>query len=272
MNMETKIVATDAKIHPTAIVERGAEIGAGVEIGPYCIVGAQARLAAGVRLISHVQVMGRTAIGEGCQVWPFAVLGGMPQFADYTDADTDLIIGPRCVIREHVTLHRGSTRGRGITRIGADCLFMVASHAAHDCQVGDHVIFANNASAAGHCQIGDYAFLGGLVGVHQWTRIGKHAFIGGVVPVVADVIPYGMVSNAGVLDGLNVVGLKRRGFTREQIHDLRAAYRLLFAEEGTLAERLEDVAALFASSPEAQEIVEFIRADAQRPLCKPSRD
>ncbi|HVY02488.1 MAG TPA: acyl-ACP--UDP-N-acetylglucosamine O-acyltransferase [Caulobacterales bacterium] len=269
--METRIVAQGAVIHPTAIVERGAEIGAGAEIGPYCIVSGTARIGEGVRLIGHVQVMGRTTIGAGCEVWPFAVLGGMPQFADYTDADTDLIVGERNVIREHVTMHRGSTRGRGTTSIGADGLFMVGSHVAHDCRIGDHVIFANSAAVAGHCQIGDYAFLGGLVGVHQWTRIGKHAFVGGVVPVVADVIPYGMVSNAGVLDGLNVVGLRRRGFSREQIHDLRAAYRLLFAEEGTLAERLEDVATLFANSPEAQEIVEFIRADAQRPLCKPSR-
>ena len=272
MSVEPIAAAKPVIIHPTALVERGAELGVGVEIGPYCIVSAKARLGNNVRLISHAQVMGRTTIGANTEVWPFAVLGGAPQFANYEDADTDLIIGERNVLREHVTLHRGSTRGRGTTRIGNDCLFMVASHAAHDCQVGDHVIFANNASAAGHCQIGDYAFLGGLVGVHQWTRIGKHAFIGGVVPVVADVIPYGMVSNAGVLDGLNVVGLRRRDFSREQIHDLRAAYRMLFAEEGTLAERLEDVASLFSGSKEAIEIVDFIRADAQRPLCKPSRD
>jgi UDP-N-acetylglucosamine acyltransferase len=269
MSVEPIAVATGAVVHPTAIVERGAELGAGVEIGPFCIIGAGARLEDGVKLMSHVQVMGRTHLGPGCEVWPFAVLGGAPQIANYSDSDTQLVIGANCVIREHVTMHRGSSRGAGVTIVGGDCLFMAAAHVAHDCRVGDNAIFANNATIGGHCKVGDYAFLGGLSAVHQYTRVGQHAFIGGLAPVVADVIPYGMIANDGYLDGLNVIGLRRRGFTREQIHDMRAAYRLLFAEEGTLQERLDDVATLFAQSAEAMQLVAFVREDSQRPLCLP---
>lgn len=268
--MTTATASASAKIHPTAIVDRGVELGRDVEIGPYCIVSGAVRLGEGVRLVSHAQVLGRTTIGAGCEIWPFAVIGGPPQIANYQDTDTALTIGEKCVIREHVTMHRGSSRGQGLTSVGANCLFMVGSHVAHDCRVGDNAIFANNASVGGHCQIEDYVFLGGLCALHQFTRVGKHAFVGGVVPVTADVIPYGMVSNTGYLDGLNVVGLRRRGFTREQIHDLRAAYRLVFAEEGTLQERLDDATELFAQRPEVMEIIKFIRDDAQRPLLMPS--
>lgn len=264
------VTEAEVSIHPTAIVDRAAQLGRGVEIGPYCIVSGPVKLGDGVRLKSHAQVMGKTDIGTNAEIWPFAVIGGAPQIANYQDTDTTLTVGANAVIREHVTMHRGSSRGHGHTKIGANCLFMVGSHVAHDCAVGDNVIFANNASVGGHCQIEDFVFLGGLCALHQYTRVGKHAFVGGVVPVTADVIPYGMISNAGYLEGLNVIGLRRRGFSREQIHDLRAAYRLVFAEEGTLQERLDDATELFAHRPEVMDIIAFIRADAQRPLCMPA--
>ena len=257
------------EIHPTAIVHEGAKIGPGVEIGPFCIVGAGAVIGRAVRLISHVVVEGLTEIGEHTVVHPFAVLGGAPQHLAHKGEPTRLVIGERNIIREHVTMHTGTAIGRGVTTVGADGLFMVGSHVAHDCIVGDHVVLANNATLGGHVQVGDYVFMGGLSAVHQWTRIGRHAFIGGVAPVTKDVIPYALVGNDAHLEGMNLVGLKRRGFSRDTINDLRTAYRMLFAEEGTFQERLDDVAKGFGRSAEVSEVVAFIRAEAIRPLCTP---
>ncbi len=257
------------EIHPTAIVHSSAKIGPGVEIGPFCIVGAGAVAGRAVRLISHVVVEGLTEIGEHTVVHPFAVLGGAPQHLAHKGEPTKLVIGERNIIREHVTMHTGTTIGRGVTTVGSDGLFMVGSHVAHDCIVGDHVVLANNVALGGHVQVGDYVFMGGLSAVHQWTRIGRHAFIGGVAPVTKDVIPYALVGNDAHLEGMNLVGLKRRGFSRDTINDLRTAYRMLFAEEGTFQERLDDVARGFGRSAEVSEVVAFIRADANRPLCTP---
>jgi UDP-N-acetylglucosamine acyltransferase len=257
-------------IHPTAIVASGAELADGVEIGPYCTVGGKARLGEGVRLVSHVVIDGATTIGAGTTVHPFAFLGGAPQHLAHKGEDTRLVIGERNVIREHVTMHTGTLIGTGVTTIGSDSLYMVGSHVAHDCVVGDRVTFANNATLGGHVHVGDFVFMGGLSGVHQWTRIGRYAFVGAAAVVTRDVIPYGSLwGNHAHLEGLNLVGLKRRGFSRETINSLRSAYRLLFADEGTFQERLEDVTEVFASSPEVMEIVQFIRADANRPLCSP---
>ena len=256
-------------VHPTAIVHEGAKIGAGAEVGPYCILGSGAVIGRSVRLISHVVVEGLTEIGEHCVVHPFAVLGGAPQHLAHKGEPTRLTIGDRNIIREHVTMHSGTALGRGVTTVGSDGLYMVGSHVAHDCIVGDHVVFANNATLGGHVQVGDYVFMGGLSAVHQWSRIGRHSFIGGLAPVTKDVIPYALVGNDAHLEGMNLVGLKRRGFSRDTINDLRAAYRMLFAEEGTFQERLEDVARVFGRSPEVSEVVAFIRADANRPLCLP---
>ncbi len=256
-------------VHPTAIVHQGAKIGAGAEVGPYCILGSGAVIGRSVRLISHVVVEGLTEIGEHCVVHPFAVLGGAPQHLAHKGEPTRLTIGDRNIIREHVTMHSGTALGRGVTTVGSDGLYMVGSHVAHDCIVGDHVVFANNATLGGHVQVGDYVFMGGLSAVHQWSRIGRHSFIGGLAPVTKDVIPYALVGNDAHLEGMNLVGLKRRGFARDTINDLRAAYRMLFAEEGTFQERLEDVARVFGRSPEVSEVVAFIRADANRPLCLP---
>ncbi len=256
-------------IHPTAIVHDGARLAADVEIGPYSLVGSEVTLGQGVRLIAQVVVEGRTELGSGTVVHPFAVLGGPPQHLAHKGEPTELRIGERNVIREHVTMHTGTAAGRGVTTVGADGLFMAGSHVAHDCIVGDHVVFANNATLGGHVQVGDYVFMGGLSAVHQWSRIGRHAFIGGLAPVTRDVIPYSLVGNDARLEGMNLVGLKRRGFSREAINDLRTAYRMLFAEEGTFQERVEDVARVFSASAEVMEVVDFIRAESSRPLCLP---
>ena len=232
-------------------------------------MGSGAVLSRSVRLVSHVVIEGLTEIGEHTVVHPFAVLGGAPQHLAHKGEATRLVVGERNIIREHVTMHTGTALGRGVTTVGADGLFMVGSHVAHDCIVGDHVVFANSAAAGGHVQVGDYVFMGGLSAAHQWTRIGRHAFIGGLAAVTKDVIPYALVGNDSHLEGMNLVGLKRRGFSRESINDLRAAYRMLFSEEGTFQERQEDVAGRFSHSPEVSEVIAFIRADANRPLCTP---
>jgi UDP-N-acetylglucosamine acyltransferase len=213
-------------IHATALVDPAAELGQDVEIGPYCIVGPGVRLGDRVQLKSHVVVEGATEVGADTVVYAFANLGGPPQHLAHKGEATRLVIGAHNTIREHVTMHTGTVMGGGVTRVGSHSLFMVASHVAHDCIVGDHVVFENNATR------GVYAHL----------------------------------------DGLNLVGLKRRGFSRDQINDLRAAYRLLFAPEGTFQERLDDLARVFAASPEVSEIVNFIRADANRPICLPALD
>jgi UDP-N-acetylglucosamine acyltransferase len=260
-------------VHPTAIVADGAKLGDGVEIGPYCIVGPKVTLGQGVRLLSHVVIDGLTSLGDECTIHPFACLGAQPQHLGHKGDDTRLVIGARNIIREHVTMHAGTSMGRTVTAVGDDGLFMVGAHVAHDCVVGSKVVFANNATLGGHVEVGDFVFMGGLCAVHQYTRIGRYAFVGGAAGVAKDVIPYGSVwGNHAHLEGLNLVGLKRRGFSREEINDLRAAYRLLFAEEGTFQERLEDVARVFDRSEQVREIVDFIRADANRSLCMPKGD
>lgn len=260
-------------IHPTALVDAGAELAADVKIGPFCVVGAGVRLAEGVVLESHVVVQGRTSVGPGTRIFPFAVIGGEPQHTAYKGEEVELVIGARNLIREHVTMHPGTGLGGGRTIVGDDGFFMVGSHVAHDCLVGDHVVFINHAVVGGHVTVEDYAILGGSSAVHQRVRVGKHAMIGGMTGVEADVIPYGSVTgNRAHLVGLNIVGLKRRGFSRERIHQMRTAFRVLFAEEGTLAERVEDAADLYKDVPEVMDIITFIRGDSQRGLCTPQHD
>lgn len=259
-----------AKVHAMAVVDPSAELAPDVEIGPGCVIGPNVKLGARTRLIAHVFIESHTELGEDNTVFPFAGLGGTPQDLSYKGEPTKLVIGDRNVIREHATLARGTVRGRSVTTIGNDCLIMGNCHVAHDCDVGNNVIMAQTATIGGHVKVGDFAFLGGLSGVHQHGRVGRHAFVGASALMTTDLIPFGSaIGNHAHLGGLNVVGLKRRGFTREQIHDLRAAYRLLFAEEGTFQERLEDCAELYASNPQVMEIVAFIRVDAARPLCMP---
>ena len=259
-----------AGVHATALVDPGAQLAEGVEVGPYCIVGPRVKLGAGTRLVSHVVLQGNTRVGADCVIHPFAVLGGPPQHLAHSGEDTRLEVGDRNVLREHVTMHAGTVGGGGVTRVGSDNLFMVNTHVAHDCMVGSSVAMANNASLGGHVQVGDFVFVGGLAGVHQHARIGRYAFVGASAMVTKDVIPYGSVwGNHARLEGLNLVGLKRRGFSRSVIGDLRSALRLLFGAEGTFQERLDETARVFSASPEVMEIVAFIRADAARPLCLP---
>lgn len=257
-------------VHPTAIVEDGARLGADVEIGPYCLVGADVALGDGVRLLGHVVVAGRTRIGPGTAIYPFASIGHRPQDLKYRGEPSELVIGAGNTIREHVTMNPGTEGGGMVTRVGDNGLFMVGAHVAHDCIIGDNVIMANNATLAGHVRVDDFAILGGLSAVHQFVRIGKHAMIGGMSGVEHDVIPYGSVmGDRARLCGLNIIGLKRRGFSRDDIHDLRTAYRLLFADEGTMAERLEDVRQLHGGNEAVMEIVDFIRADSTRSVVQP---
>jgi UDP-N-acetylglucosamine acyltransferase len=259
-------------VHPSALVAKGAELADDVSIGPYCVIGENVRIGRGTRLLSHVVVEGRTSIGEDCTVRHFANLGGPPQAA-YNGEPTELVIGDRNFIREHVTMHIATGGGRRVTTVGNDCQFMASAHVAHDCVIGDHVILTHSATLGGHVVLDAFVIVGGLAAIHQYSRVGKHAFIGGLAAVTKDIIPYGTVwGNHAHLEGLNLVGLKRRGFSRETIAELRSAYRLLFAEEGTLQERIDDTAQTFGHSSPVMEIIEFIRADASRPLCLPERE
>ena len=255
-------------IHPTAIVERGAEIADSARIGAYCHVGPQVVLGDTVELISHVVVAGRTSIGEGTRIFPFASIGHPPQDLKYQGEDSALIIGRRNTIREQVTMNPGTTGGGMVTRVGDDCAFLASAHVAHDCLVGNHVIMVNNATLAGHVTVGDHAIIGGLSAVHQFVRIGAHAMIGGMTGVERDVIPYGSVlGNRARLVGLNIVGLQRRGFSREEIQALRTAYQMLFGEDtGTLAERAAEVTARFPEVKPVADIIDFIRAENSRGL------
>ena len=259
-----------SEIHPTAIIDSHATIGDNVSIGPYCVVGAKVELDTGVKLHSHVVIDGRTKVGEETQIFPFASIGLRPQDLKYQGEESALIIGRRNSIREYVTMNPGTQDGGMKTLVGDDCLFMAGTHVAHDCIVGNNVILANNATLAGHVEVGDFAIIGGLAAVHQFARIGRHASIGGMSGVENNVIPYGsVVGDRARLAGLNIIGLKRREFSKEQISNLRTAYRMLFAEEGTLAERIEDVAVMFADHAAVMEIISFMKAETMRGLTQP---
>lgn len=255
-------------IHPTAVVDPEARLDKDVEIGPFCVVGPEVSLGAGVVLKSHVVVQGRTEIGAGTVVFPFAVLGEIPQDLKYAGERTRLRIGRNNRIREHVTMHPGTAGGGGETVIGDDGLYMAGSHVAHDCRVGNGVIMANSAALAGHCVVGDDVRIGGLAGVHQFVRIGRGAMIGALTMVTHDVIPYGLVQGPrGVLEGLNLVGLRRRGLPREEIAALRAAYDRLRDGEGTLAERAEALGE--DPSPLVREMAAFLMAESGRQFLAP---
>jgi UDP-N-acetylglucosamine acyltransferase len=257
-------------IDPTARVAAGARIGDGVEIGPYCIVGPQVELQGGVRLLSHVNVTGVTTIGEATVVYPFSSLGTPPQSVHYRGGATRLIIGAHCDLRESVTMNTGSEDGGGVTRVGDGCLFMVGSHIGHDCQVGNNVSFANNVVLGGHVCVGDHTFLGGHVAIHQFVRIGEGVMMAGMSAARDDIIPFGFaLGQTGALVGLNIVGLRRRGATRAQMHQLRRAYRSLFFGEGRIAERIEAVAREFPDDPLVGKVISFIRAGGKRPLMRP---
>jgi UDP-N-acetylglucosamine acyltransferase len=256
-------------VHPTAIVEDGAVLGAGVEIGPYCIVGGEAKLGEGVRLLSHVVIAGKTEIGARTVVHPHAVLGDESQIHGNDAAGTQLVVGEDCVIRECVTFHLGSRKGHNITRIGARGFFMAYSHVGHDCVVGDDCTFANGAQLAGHVTVGEGAVLGGLCAVQQFGRIGRGAMLGGVSGANLDIIPFGIAYGAhAMLAGLNIVGLKRRNVPRPSIHAMRAAYRAIFlSDEGSMAGRVVKAREQWGGVAEVAEILDFIEAPAKRRIC-----
>ncbi len=257
-------------IHPTAIVDAGARLADGVDIGPWCTVGPGVVLQEGVRLVSHVVIQQDTSVGARTVIHPFAVIGGDPQHGGYKGETVRLEIGADNLIREHSTFNRGTPQGAGVTRVGSNGLFMTGAHVGHDAVVGDNVVMANNATLGGHARIGDRVFLGGLAAVHQNGRVGQGAIVGGLAAVTRDVIPYGSAwGNHARLHGLNLIGLKRKGYGKDAIRRLLAAFRDLFEGEGTFADRVEAVAATYADLPEIMEIVAFIREDGKRPLCLP---
>jgi UDP-N-acetylglucosamine acyltransferase len=260
-----------ARIHPTATLDSSVILGEDVEIGPFCTLGPGVAIGARTRLIAHVYIERETAIGVDGLIHPYAILGQPPQDKSYKGEPTRLEIGDRCHIREQATLHRGTMRGRGVTKVGDGLYMMANAHVAHDCIVGDQVVLAHGATLGGHVQVGDRANLGGLCAVHQMGRVGAGAMVGGVSLVSADLIPYGIaVGVPADLRGLNVIGLKRRGVTAAAIKRLRAAYHFVFNGEGVFAERLAHAHTQFSDLPEAQEILAFMTAPgAKRRLMRP---
>ncbi|QYK40053.1 MAG: acyl-ACP--UDP-N-acetylglucosamine O-acyltransferase [Paracoccaceae bacterium] len=258
-----------ARIHPSAIVEDGARVGEGCSIGPFCIVGPEVVLHARVTLKSHVVVTGWTEVGEDTTIWQFASIGEIPQDKKFAGERTRLVIGKRGRFREGVTINTGTDGGGGVTTIGDDCLFLANAHVGHDCHIGDRVTLVNSVGVAGHVHIEDDVIVGGLSGVHQWVRIGKGAIIGAVTMVTNDVIPYGLVqAPRGELDGLNLVGLKRRGVERAEITALRAAYQMLAQGEGSFLDRARRLSAE-TTSPHVREITDFILSASDRSFLTP---
>lgn len=256
-------------IHPSALVDPGAELGRGVRIGPYCTVGPDVTIEDGVELVSHVVVDGHTRVGAGAILYPFCTVGLAPQDLKYKGEPTRCDIGARTQVREHCTIHRGTATGRGLTSVGEDCMLMAVAHVAHDCRIGNNVIVANNAVMGGHVSIGDHAVIGGAAAIHQFVRIGRAAMIGGVSGVEGDVIPFGsVIGNRARLAGLNVVGLKRRGFDKEEIMSLRAAFKTLFKGEGVFAARLEETRARLGDDPLVAEVLAFIDGESHRGLIR----
>lgn len=257
-------------VHPSACVEAGAKLGAGVHVGPLCYVGADVELGDGVHLANHVSVIGATTIGANTRVQAFAALGGLPQDTKHKGGNTTLKIGANCDIRESVTMHKGSDSGKGATVVGDNGFFLAYSHVAHDCLVGNNVTLTNGATLGGHCEVGDHVIIGGLTAVHQFVRIGHRAFLGGCSAVVGDVIPYGMaVGNRAQLHGFNVVGLKRSGMTRTQLLAMRAAYRMLFSTDRPVAENAEAVRATYSDIPQVIEILDFLTGRGRRHFVVP---
>ncbi len=258
-----------SNIHPSAVIEEGAQIDPSARVGPFCVVGPEVVLKADVELKSHVVVTGQTEVGAGTVIFPFAVIGEIPQDLKFKGEASRLVIGERNRIREHVTMNCGTEGGGGVTRVGDDGLFMAGCHIAHDAIVGNRVIVVNNAAVAGHCMLEDDVIIGGLSGIHQWVRIGQGAIIGAVTMVTNDVIPYGLVqAPRGDLDGLNLVGLKRAGVARSDITALRAAFQMLAQGEGTFSDRARRLGDE-TQSDYVRQIVDFVMADTGRHFLTP---
>ena len=258
-------------IHPTAIVSPKAKLGKDIYIGPHCIINEKVEIGDNCTFLANVYVDGNTKIGEKCTFYPFSSIGTNPQDLKFTGEESYLEIGANNIFREYVTLNPGTIGGGLVTSVGSNCLFMISSHVAHDCKIGNNVILVNNASLAGHVVIDDFAIIGALSGVHQFCRIGKHSMIGAMSGIDSDVIPYGtVVGNRAFLSGLNIIGLKRRGFSKDIIQDLKKAYGVLFINnEGTISERIKEVSEDFNNNEPVMEIVEFLTKEKSRSICKP---
>jgi UDP-N-acetylglucosamine acyltransferase len=262
-----------SRIDPTARIEDGAVIGEDTFIGPYCVIGPHVVIGANCKLVAHVHITAQTTIGDGCTIYPFVSLGTPPQIVSYRGELTKLQIGQGCTIREQVTMNAGSVAGGGITRVGDRGYFMNCSHVGHDCVVGNDVIFATSATLGGHAEIGDFVFMGGLSAVHQFTRVGAQVMVGALSGVRADVIPFALVSGQfAALTGLNVVGMKRRKFTRERLATIRSFYQELFHGPGVFADRLTGVRQQAGADPAIAEILDFIDAGKNRELCQAVKD
>jgi len=252
---------TAPDIHPTAIVAESASLADGVFVGPYCVLQDNVEIGPGTRLDGHVIIYPDVAIGAGNRVWPNAVIGGNPQDLKFKGAATRVVVGDENHIREGATIHRGTEEGGGVTRVGSNCLLMAYSHIAHDCQVGDHVILGNNVLLAGHIIVGDHAYICGGTAINHFTTIGKHAYIGGLTRIVHDVPPFLIVEgNPSEVRGVNVVGLSRRGFSKEQLAALREAYKILFVRGLLRGEAIAEVAASDFRTEDVNELVEALRA------------
>ena len=257
--------------HHTSIISEKAVLGSNVTIGPYCIINENVKIGNNVNLKAHIYIDGNTTIDDNCTFFPYCSIGTSPQDLKYKGEKSKLKIGKNNIFREYVTVNPGTEGGGLETVIGDNCLFMINAHVAHDCKIGNNVIMVNNASIAGHVILEDYAIMGALSGAHQFCRIGKHSMIGGLSGVDSDVIPYGtVIGNRAYLSGLNIIGLKRRGFSKDIIQDLRKAYGLLFSsQEGTFSDRVKEVSEEFSDNEPIQEIVQFLKREKSRSICKP---
>ncbi len=259
-----------SRIDPTARIEDGAVIGEGTSIGPYCVIGPDVVIGANCELVAHVHITAQTTIGDGCTIYPFVSLGTPPQSLSYRGELTRLQIGQGCTLREQVTMNSGTVAGGGITRVGDRGYFMNCSHVGHDCIVGNDVIFATSATLGGHAEIGDFVFIGGLSAVHQFGRVGSQVMVGAMSGIRSDVIPFALASGQfATLTGLNVVGMKRRSFTRERLAAVRSFYQRLFHGPGVFADRLAEVRRCADMDPAIAEILNFIDAGKNRELCQP---
>ena len=262
-----------SQIHQTAVIDPKAQLGTNVEIGPYCVIGPHVEIGDNVRIKSHVVIDGHTSIGKGCEIFPFASLGHAPQHFKYEGEPSQLLIGEGNIIREHCQMHPGTKIGGMKTVIGNNGLFMASSHVGHDCIIGDNMILAQNAALGGHVEVGDNVYFGAFSAAHQFVRIGHDAVIGGVTAVVGDVIPFGAVyGERGALNGVNLVGMKRRGLGRETRQAIKQAYDLIFMGDGLFEDRLQEAKNTMASSDEVAHIIDFIEGVSGRPLCLAKQD
>jgi len=256
-------------IHKTAIVDSNSKISDNVKIGPYCVIGPNVEIGNDTIIYSHVNISGNTIIGKNNKIYPYASIGNDPQDLKFNGEITKLIIGNKNTIREYVTINPGTVGGGGITNVGDNCLFMISSHIAHDCNVGNNVIIANNVPLGGHAQIGDDVIIGGNSAVQQFTRIGKMAMIGGMTGVLNDVIPYGLsIGNRNFLQGINLIGLRRKDIPNKEILSLSDAYKEIFKSE-KLTDNLNNLNDTFKDNSLVNDVIEFINKDKKRPICTP---